>query len=211
MATDDDYTRSMTRSNAHSNLPSSGVSASNSLARAYSERLTMPEALEAVGKLLGAYPNSRDGVRNSWMGTIAALLCKYPKQVALRCANPINGVAIKCKWLPTVADCVEWLEREQLPLRNAHDRERQVREQLADRRRYEQKSKAEDTEQRQLITERIKNEMRVKGFKFAGDQRGPVETPTSVRAKYNLTEEEWNALPDADPGAWQRISGNHRP
>jgi hypothetical protein len=167
-------------SNKASGLLTSGGAAKQSLAAAYSQRLRMAEAIEAVTKMLNAYPNARDGIRDGYMGVIAALLCKYPRQVALRCADPINGVTRQSKFLPTVADCVQWLEREQLPFERAHEREGRVAQQLADRRRYEEGDHVgpeADVEYRKQVAVRMKDELRAKGFQFKGDQTKPAREP----------------------------------
>jgi len=70
----------------------------------------MPEAIDAVGSMLSGYPNAAKGAPNSYVGTIAALLCTYPKSIALRCADPLTGVARLTKFMPTVSDVVAWCE-----------------------------------------------------------------------------------------------------
>src|SRR5262245_13309106 len=94
--------------NAAANSLTSGAGAS--LRRAFSDRLTMPEAIEAVGRMLTGYPNASKTAPDSYVGTIAALLCEYPKSTALRCADPLHGVATTTKFLPTVADVVQWCQ-----------------------------------------------------------------------------------------------------
>src|SRR6188768_1905198 len=98
-------------SNRPSGLPTNGPAAN--MQQAFTARLTMQEAIAAVGKMLNAYPNARDGIRDGYMGTIAALLCQYPRGVASDCANPINGVCRETKFLPTVAEVVAWCEKRQ--------------------------------------------------------------------------------------------------
>jgi hypothetical protein len=151
----------------------------------------MSQAVEAVGKMLRAYPNARDGLRDGYVGTIAALLCKYPRAVALRCADPLNGVCTVSKFLPTVAHCVEWLEREQRPLRDAFERERRSREQLEERREFDAQQKEESPEKRAQVWKRIKGELEAHGFNF-GDTPGAWRSLGATFKQY--TDEELRKL-----------------
>ena len=165
----------------------------------------MPEAIEAVGKMLGAYPQAK--VQNSYIGTIAALLLQYPKSIALEAANPVLGVPRTVKFPPSVAEMVEWLDHASRPLTNAVDRARRVAEQLAERDRIESEAKQEPLEHRMAVAERIKQELRVHDFKFADDKHRHGETPQTVVAKYNLTPMQWDTIPDAPKSDdyWQGV------
>lgn len=186
------------------------ANASKSLAAAYSERLTMSEAVEAVGRMLAAFPNTRDGVRDGYLGVMAQLLTRYPRQTALRCAHPIDGVIRDCKFLPTVSEAVKWLEREQLPLLNANVRERRDAEQFAQRERDEADADREPLEHRQDVAARIKDELRAKGFMFAGDSPG-ANTVAKEREKLlslgKITPEQFLSIPDAPKSSdcWQGV------
>ena len=156
-----------------SGSPMRGVPAKPSFSEmAYKERLTMPEAIETVAKMLNAFPNARDGIRDGYMGVLAQLLTQYPKAIALRCADPIKGVTRTSKFLPTVAQAVEWMEREQGTLKTAASWDRRSREQLNERDQYqhsEHQGHETDPEYRKQVVDRIKGELRGHGFKFLGD------------------------------------------
>jgi len=72
------------------------------------------------------------------------------------------------KFLPTVAECVKWLERNTETLRSGAAWDKRSREQLADRNRWEHSAKEEPLEVRQAVAERIKAELTAYGFKFPG-------------------------------------------
>src|SRR5262245_5509785 len=184
------------------------ANASRSLAAAYSERLTMSEAVEAVGRMLAAFPNTRDGVRDGYMGVMAQLLTRYPRQTALRCAHPIDGVIRECKFLPTVAEAIKWLEREQLPLQRASDWERRSREQLAERDREYLQSLS--LEERRAFAAQILDQLRERGFKFPGDcpTLATVDAAREhLRTKYGVTDEQIDALPNQSNKSdfWQGV------
>ena len=145
-------------SNKQSGLPMSGPAAS--VQREFTARLTMQEAIEAVGKMLNAYPNARDGVRDGYMGTIAALLCQYPRSVALRCANPINGVCRETKFLPTVAEVVAWCEPNIGRMTRIIEFQHQSQKQFREREEIEAENKSEPLEYRRKVAERILREIK---------------------------------------------------
>jgi hypothetical protein len=128
--------------------------------RAFTARMTMQEAIEAVGKMLNAYPNARDGVRDGYMGTIAALLCQYPRGIALQCANPIQGVCRETKFLPTVADVVAWCEIRQGTMARIVDHEHRSQAQFKEREKFEADDSAEPLEYRRKVAERILREIK---------------------------------------------------
>jgi hypothetical protein len=136
----------------------------------------MQEAIVAVGKMLNAYPNARDGVRDGYMGTIAALLCKYPRRIAEQCANPINGVCRETKFLPTVHDVVVWCEKHQGTMSRIVEHERRSQTQFREREEYERQDKTEPPEYRKAVAERIMGELRTKGFQFKGDTKPQQQT-----------------------------------
>jgi hypothetical protein len=105
--------------------------------RVLDDRLLLSEAIELVGKLVRAYPNGGANADRGYIGTLASVLCEFPKQVALRCVNPIHGVSRETKFLPTVADLVGWLERETEPLRKDVDRELRVARQIEAREQWQ--------------------------------------------------------------------------
>jgi hypothetical protein len=72
--------------------------------------MNLSEAVDLVGRMIGAYPNGGAGAGDNYIGAIAGVFCDYPRQVATECASPIHGVARNCTFLPTVADVVAWCE-----------------------------------------------------------------------------------------------------
>lgn len=110
--------------------------ATSSVKRVLSERMLLSEALEAAGRIVGAYPNGGAAAGKSYIGSLASTLCSYPRQVALLCApssNPLDpprGVVLETKFLPTVADIVAWCERNTDPLRRDSDREDRITAQI---------------------------------------------------------------------------------
>jgi hypothetical protein len=96
--------------------------------------MILSEAIEAVGNMLKGYAYSNK-TESGYIGAIAAMLCWYPRQVAMKCADPIRGLARTCKFLPTPADIVAWCEKEAGPLYQAAERERRASEQIASRER----------------------------------------------------------------------------
>lgn len=85
-----------------------------------SARLTFSEAAYLAAKLIALYPNGGSNAGKAYPGALAEVLCAYPKSVAERAADPLQGIARTCKFLPTVADLVAWLEAETAPLHTAN-------------------------------------------------------------------------------------------
>ncbi len=180
--------------------------AKGKLRQALSDRLLLSEAIDAVAKMVDAYPNGRASITDSYIGSMANLLCQYPRLIALQCTDPARGVPRKTKFIPTIADVVEWCEPLTADMHKTVAHEDAIAVQLAEREEWE-RGPAERPKQ---TIEELRAEMRARGLNMGGP-KGHTETPETVRAKLGLSQEEWDALPDADPGSWRRLMDKHAP
>lgn len=94
--------------------------------------MTLSEAIEAVGEMLSGYAN-REKLPHSYVGTIAALLCSFPRSVAVQCADPLRGLVRTCKFIPTVADVVAWCEPRIQSMQRVVDYDERTTAQLCER------------------------------------------------------------------------------
>lgn len=99
------------------------------------QRMSLSEALDATGRIVGCYPHTGDA-GESYIGALADVLQAYPKSVAEACADRVRGIPRECKFLPTVSDIVAWCEKKTEPLRLRFDRNLRIFKQLADREEY---------------------------------------------------------------------------
>jgi hypothetical protein len=98
--------------------------------------MTLSEAIEAATAIVDCYPNGGRDAGKAYLGALAAILGKYPRSVALKCADPLYGITVECKFLPTVADVVKWCERKAEPLYRDYEREKRTAAQLAERKHF---------------------------------------------------------------------------
>lgn len=161
------------------------------------------EAIEAVGRMLAGFAN-KDRADKSYIGAMAQLLMHYPKQVALKCADPFDGVVRGTKFLPTPSDIIGWCEREIAPLHREADRERRVDEQLAMRDEFE----------RQVVADGLKAKGRAwlertdpVAKQLSGEQT-KEQLADQARADLinRIGEEAFNAIPDASKGYFKKLS-----
>lgn len=164
-------------------LPKNALSASvKSRQVDYLARLSMSEAVAAVSRMVAVYPNPGSAGK-AYIGAMAALLMKYPKQLALDCANPLSGVALESEFTPTLAKATAWLERYMYPFDKAQAWDRRTAEQFTER----DYQKPEPLEKRKEVAERIIKQVadaftRNAGNSFSakhGRPNGPFETEAS--------------------------------
>jgi hypothetical protein len=157
----------------------------------------MPEALDLVGKLINAtYPNSK--LPNSYIGNTAALMLDYPKSIAVACLHPTRGIARDCKFPPSVAEIVKWCESDFGHLKRAYEYDQRSAEQLRERERIDRENAADSPAHRAAVIERIRAQMAAAGMPFEADRKhAHGETPETVKAKLQLSDADWDALPDA--------------
>lgn len=98
--------------------------------RALDDRMTISEAIEAVGRMVRGYPQTKD---KSYVGAMAEYFTYYPRSVVMACVDPINGVVATTKYLPTPADVIGFCEKKMAPMHQELAREKRIAEQLAAR------------------------------------------------------------------------------
>lgn len=101
--------------------------------------MMLSEAIEAVSAMIRGYPNGGANAGKSYIGTMAALLCDYPRSIAILCADPLHGVARETRFLPTVADVVAWCEPRRADMYSTVEKETKIEQQLRERREREEK------------------------------------------------------------------------
>jgi hypothetical protein len=101
--------------------------ADGSLRQVLAERMTFSEAIEAVKRILACYSNGGGRSSDGYIGLMAQTLGSYPRQIALRCAEPLFGVVREHPdFMPNVGQVIAWCEKETAPLRNQIAREDRV-------------------------------------------------------------------------------------
>lgn len=100
----------------------------SSVQKALDDRLLFSEATDLASTLLDQFPNAKNSA-DGFIGSIANILGQYPRQVSLKCADPLRGVARHHDFL-TINNLVSWCEKETEPLRMDVVRENRRQEQL---------------------------------------------------------------------------------
>jgi hypothetical protein len=131
----------------------------------------------------------------------AMLLERFRDVVIAQATDPITGIQSHVKFPPSLAElhefCDEISRRSSFP-EQWDDRSRK---QLAERLKIEADEKAEPVEYRREIAERIKNELKAKGFQFTGETKAPTTstwrrfTDDDLRAIYPRA-----SMPSQEPG-----------
>ena len=85
---------------------------SESVRRAYNDRVELSEAATLIGKLLAQWPRAPHD--EPYLLALATALKAYPRCVAMAAIEPASGIASEKTFGPgpTVADVVAWCERE---------------------------------------------------------------------------------------------------
>jgi hypothetical protein len=173
---------------------------------ALQDRLIPSEAIEAVGAMIDAIPNGRAAITDSYIGNIASLLCQYPRQVALGCADPLRGVLTKTRFVPTICDVVEWCDPQREAMQRTVRREDQIAQQFLEREEFAALPPPKQT------VEEVRAEMRERGLPMGSATAAHTDTPASAMARFGLSQAEWDAIPNQpNPGHWQRLMDSHRP
>jgi hypothetical protein len=176
---------------------------SSNVRQAFTDRLLLSEAIDAVGKMIRGYAN-RGSADKSYIGAIADLLCQYPRSLAIECADPVRGVVLTTKFMPTPADIAGWMEPRVDRMKGRADFEDGAERQLRERREYtERVSRPRETY----------DELKAKYGPNWGIAQGkptggfPALTLDQVREKYGATKVD--AVPDAADDGWRKLKSTY--
>ena len=155
-------------------------------------RLLPSEAFKAVSSMIAGFAH-KGQADDGYITTIANVLVRYPRSVAIKCAHPIDGLVRRTKFLPTPSDVIDWCEAAARPLRESADRENRVEQQLKARDAWN----APRTEPRKTAAEILLSFEEV-GFEFGSRKKRITVSRDEFVRRYGLTQQEFDALPSLD-------------
>lgn len=141
--------------------------------------------------LLGCFRTGDANDPAVYSGAVIAILSDYPMDVIRQAVDPRRGLPSKSKWLPTVFEIKEECESIMAPRRR--EEERVAREEERKR----TLPPPIDRSNRPTYQELIEG-CRAKGLNIGPRAiAGPSISSAEVMKKYGISQEQWNAIPDA--------------
>ena len=104
------------------------ASEKSNIQRALDDRMSFSEVTEIAAALLDQFPNSKNSA-DGFIGSIAQIFTQYPRQIILKCSDPLHGVAAEHEFL-SIASLIAWLEKATEPMRANVAREQRIKEQF---------------------------------------------------------------------------------
>lgn len=166
--------------------------------------MSRDQAAILVKRMMGSYPSLSLHDPQVYIAELVTVLTQYSLEIGERAIDKAKQESPK--YVPTVpqvkAACQE-LRRDDA-WTYAVEYEHRSQQQLEDRRERERETEREPLEHRQQVAERILAEYH---SQVSQPQRQKIETPATVKAKYGLTDEQWDAIPDQPKRAdfWQGV------
>jgi hypothetical protein len=124
--------------------------------------------------ILGSYRRDDFADPDSYAVQLGMVLERYPDKVIDAVTSPVTGIQRTCKFPPSIAEFVEFIDEHIRRSTSASTYDERSRKQLEDREKYEREGTTEHAEYRKAVADRIKNELRGHGFQFKGDTK-PAE------------------------------------
>lgn len=157
--------------------------------------------------MIGCYPSLSLHDPKIYIAELVTLLTRYSLEIgekAIEKAKSDNPKFIPS--VPEVANACREFNRDDA-WNYAQQFAANSRQQLLERQEREEADQREPLEHRRRAVERILAEYR---SGLSSEQRKTIETPESVMEKYGLSRAQWDALPDAEPGKWQKLCDAHK-
>jgi hypothetical protein len=151
--------------------------------------LSKAQYIRAAELLLGS---SRTGEANdpeAYISAVVRILSAYPIDVVQQVIDPLNGLPGKLEWLPKPFEIRKACEEIYRPIRRRREWEERSKEQLAERERLANLPPPKQT------YEAFKADMAARGMPIDKQSRN-IESAAKLKAKYGLTNAQWDAIPD---------------
>lgn len=171
------------------------------ISRMVTQPMTREQAAQLVTRMLGGYPSLNLHDPETYIASVTALLCGFSWWVGERA---IEKVSTESKFVPSKAEIAEACKHFAPDPSIVHSKPLSVMIEEATSAAREEKARRLLEPPKQTIEE-LRAEMRERGFPMGG--KAPHrETADSVKAKLGLSDEQWDAIPDAPPaGQWQAL------
>lgn len=117
-------------------------------------------------QILGSYRKDDFADPDSYLTQLAMVLERYDDDVIRAVTSPTTGIQRTCKFPPTIAEFIEFIDEHIRRSTVAANYDAQSQKQLKERDEYERLGTTEAAEYRRAVADRIKGELRAKGFQF---------------------------------------------
>ena len=149
------------------------------------------EAKQGAARLLGCYRTGDANDPEAYISAVVSVLARYPVQIIREVTEPATGLPARLKWLPAIAEIREECEILAQRDRRRIERDRQIREQIEAR----ETLKIADMRPKKSY-EQLVSECREVGIMIGPKGCNPIDLG-AFRQKFGITEDQWNAIPDA--------------
>jgi hypothetical protein len=155
------------------------------------------EAAKLVKRMMGCYPSLSLHDPEVYITELVKVLTRYPLDVGEKAIEKAKFESPKfVPTVPEVGKACEAFVKSQRELTYTQRWEEESRRQLREREAAE--AATEPIEHRRRVADRFRNELRAAGFRIGAEREyDPRFTVAAVKEKFGITDEQWNALPDA--------------
>jgi hypothetical protein len=188
---DDDMDRYWTHSTA-SAKSSSKPALPTTTSRAQKDLDRLNWIRKCAQAVLSSYRRDDFADADGFAVQLAMVLERYDDAIIREVTSPITGIQRTCKFPPSIAEMVEFIEEHIRRTSYAKQYDARSREQLREREERERAASRESSEHRRAVAERIKGELRGHGFRFPSD--GETETKPQQETWKRFTVDELQAI-----------------
>lgn len=150
--------------------------------------------------MLDSYRKTEAWNYDAFLAAHIAVLCEFEADTVDAVTDLGKGLRSRSQWPPDAAEVRKACEEFEGPRKRALQRDMALAKQLDERRLIEHQRAAVPKQ-----TVELHAEMQARGFVY--DKTGKiidVETPNTVRDKFGLTQEQWDAIPNGPLTEWKK-------
>lgn len=153
------------------------------------EKATLATARATL--MFGCFRRDEASDPEIFMDAAIAILLDYPDDVIISVTDPRNGIPSRQKWPPQPQEVKAACEELYAFERRKQAREAKLKEQ------FDERAKSEATGNPQQTYDEFRAEMAARGMPIQKNDRLISDSVVEVKAKYELTDAQWDAIPDA--------------
>jgi hypothetical protein len=149
-----------------------------------------------AARLFDYYPPPDVGDPKVLLSGAVQIFLKYPAEAVDAVCDPVSGLPSTSKWAPNLAEIRSALDAEMVPIKWRQQQEHLM---IEAERQIAARQPLQITDGRQRPTyEELRQRCADAGLMIGPKGRQSLrENPAKIREKYSLSQEQWDALPNA--------------
>lgn len=151
-------------------------------------------AATMAARLFNYFPPPEVGDAEILLSGAVKMFLSFPQEAVEAVCDPVSGLPAMQKWAPKLSELRQSLDSASIPIYRRQEREKQIQQQLEDRKAIPDLRPRPTYEELQRRCAEVGLYIGPKGSRL------PPVDPVKIRETYGISKEQWDAIPNAGSG-----------